>query len=99
MHSGGRGAGCLGDLFVGESAEIVQLNDLCKSRFELYQALEGVVERDDAEICGRKQVQFAGVALDAGARLGMVDTDAAHEPAGQREEMRPVLQGNIVVKE
>src|ERR1700733_12795508 len=43
MHGRGRGAGRLGDLFVGEAAEIVQFDDLRKPGFELHQALERVI--------------------------------------------------------
>src|SRR6266404_694386 len=99
MHGRGRGAGCLGDLFVGETTEIVQFNDLRKPGFELHQALERVVERDDIETRGWKQVRFARIALDAGARFGMIDQDAAHEPGGKGEEMRPVLQRDIGLNE
>jgi hypothetical protein len=63
------------------------------------QALEGVVECDDPEIHGRQEFLFAGVALHPGARFGMVDQDASHQPGSKGEEMRPVLQRDIGLDE
>src|ERR1019366_5552101 len=50
----GRCAGSLGDLFVRQAAEIMQFDDLCEASFEPHEALQGIVERDDAEMGGRQ---------------------------------------------
>ena len=98
MHGCLGSARRVGDLFIGQAAEIMQLDDLRQARLELNQALERVVERDHIEIHRRsgvdtvgKHVPHAGVAFGAGARLGVIDQDAAHQPRGKRKKMLSVL--------
>src|SRR5882672_3226510 len=76
MHGRRRGSGRLCNLFVGQAAEIMQFDDLRETRFELHQALEGIVERNDIKVRGRQRVRVdgnnlpgAGIAFDSRARL------------------------------
>src|ERR1700674_1965127 len=102
-HRGRRGAHGGGDLVVCHPAEIMQLNDLREPRFELQQALERLIERDDIDFDQRRcrarflcdQIANAGIAFEARARLRMIHQYPAHQPRGQRKKVSAVLQIDI----
>ena len=103
MHCCGGSRQRGGDLVIGHAAKIVQLDDLGQARFHLQESFERVIQRDDIEIHGRRQlagslghkIPEAGVALDTRARLGVVDQHPPHETRRQCEKMAAVLQSNI----
>src|SRR5450432_865675 len=69
MHRRRRCTYRFGDLVVGQSTKIMQLDHLGQSRLHLLQALEGVIERDDVEV-GRRQ-RLAHVFGDKLSRTGI----------------------------
>src|SRR5204862_5724886 len=87
------------DLVLGQTAEVVQLDDAGLALVELGELVEGLVERDQLRrsVDGdARLIEFcralAGASLVGAALAGVVDEDLPHAARGDREEVRALVE-------
>src|SRR5262249_19275949 len=93
----------LGRLLDGESRDEPQLDDPDELLVLGREPLEGLVERQDVEVGGlpgdllrQGHPLRSSAALGAAARAGVVYQDPPHHPCGQRKELRPAADLEVL---